>query len=161
MKYRIFLIAALCVVCFDLVTKLWIHSNFDLSESTSLIPNFFNFTYVRNLGAAFGFLAQSHPEFRKLFFAVMPPIACVIIFLILKKVPDSDKMQIFSLSFIMGGAIGNYINRMYFGYVIDFLDVHFYYIYNWPAFNVADIAIVCGVGMLFYLMLRNRDLQKA
>jgi signal peptidase II len=157
LKYRKLVFIALLVVFFDLVLKWWVHSNFELSESTSIIPNFFNLTYVRNLGAAFGFLAQSHPEFRKLFFAIMPPIACVIIFLIVKKVPDSDKTQIFSLSLIMGGALGNYINRMYFGYVIDFLDFHFFYRYNWPAFNVADMAIVFGVGMLFYLMLRDRN----
>lgn len=157
LKYRKFALIAVCVVFFDLVTKCLVHSNFQLSDSISVVPNFFNLTYVRNLGAAFGFLAQSHPEFRKLFFMLMPPIACLIIFLILKKVPDSDKLQIFSLSLVMGGALGNYINRMYFGYVIDFLDFHFYYKYNWPAFNVADIAIVCGVGILLCLMLRDRN----
>jgi len=125
LKYRKLIFIALSVVLFDLVLKWWVHSNFELSESTSIIPNFFNLTYVRNPGAAFGFLAESHPEFRKLFFAIMPPIACVIIFLIVKKVPDSDKTQIFSLSLIMGGALGNYINRMYFGYVIDFFRFSF------------------------------------
>lgn len=159
-KYRTFLTSALVVIILDLAIKMLVHSNYQLSESTPVIPNFFNLTYVRNLGAAFGLLAQSHPEFRKIFFAIMPPIACIVIFFILKSAPESDKLQIYSLSFIMGGALGNYLNRMFYGYVIDFLDFHLFYKYNWPAFNIADVAIVSGVGMLLFQMLRDKNYKK-
>ena len=147
-KFSILITTSLALIALDLVTKFYIHSSFQLSESVTVIPNFFSFTYVRNFGAAFGFLAQSHEEFRKVFFAIMPPFACLIIFLILRKVPDNNRIKIYALSSIMGGALANYINRMYLGYVVDFFDLHFYSKYTWPTFNIADIAIVCGVGIL-------------
>ena len=123
-----------------------------LGESIPVIPGYFNFTYVRNPGAAFGFLAQSHPTFRETFFLIMPPIALVIILLILKTVPDNDLLQIVALSSVFGGAIGNYIDRLKYGYVVDFLDFHWQEKYTWPAFNIADSAIVCGVILLLILM---------
>ena len=150
-----FLIAA------DQLVKLYIHTHFHLGESTIVIPNFFNLTYVRNFGAAFGFLAESHPSFRELFFLSMPPIALIIILAILRGVKDSDTKQIIALSSIFGGAIGNYIDRLRFRYVIDFLDFHLYNRWSWPAFNIADMAIVGGVGLLLTLMfLENKKKDK-
>jgi signal peptidase II len=116
-----------------------------------VIENYFNITYVRNPGAAFGFLAQSHPEFREPFFLVLPPIAMLIILWVLKSVQTSDRLQVVALSLVFGGAIGNYIDRLRFGYVIDFLDFHIQNRYTWPAFNVADSAIVVGIGILLIL----------
>jgi signal peptidase II len=115
---------------------------------------------VRNLGAAFGFLAESHPGFRELFFLSMPPFALLIILLILRGVKDSDFSQIIALSLVFGGAIGNYIDRLRFRYVIDFLDFHIHSTYSWPAFNVADSAIVCGVGLLLVLMLFEKKQKR-
>jgi signal peptidase II len=154
MKFKyVFLIAwSTFAVALDQVTKLYIHTRFQLGESTTVIQNFFNITYVRNPGAAFGFLAESHPEFREIFFLVIPPIAMFIILAILRGVSDKDRWQIFALSSIFGGAIGNYIDRIRFRYVIDFLDFHLYEKYSWPAFNVADSAIVLGVMILIALM---------
>jgi signal peptidase II len=73
--------------------------------------------------------------------------------MILRSVADNDWWQIFALSSVFGGAIGNYIDRVRFRYVIDFLDFHIHSQYSWPAFNVADSAIVCGVGLLLILMV--------
>ena len=151
-KY-VFLVAwSTFIITFDQLTKLYIHTHFQLHESINVIQNFFNITYVRNPGAAFGFLADSHPEFRELFFLAIPPIATVIILLILKSVSNKDRWQIFALSSIFGGAIGNYIDRLRFRYVIDFLDFHLYEKYSWPAFNIADSAIVVGIIILIILM---------
>ncbi len=137
--------------------KVYVHTHFHLGESVIVIPNFFNLTYVRNFGAAFGFLAESHPSFREIFFLSMPPIALVIILGILRGVKDTDTKQIIALSSIFGGAIGNYIDRVRFRYVIDFLDFHLYNRWSWPAFNIADMAIVGGVGLLLLLMfLENK-----
>lgn len=140
------------LIALDQLTKLYVHSNFQLGESVVAIPNLFNITYVRNPGAAFGFLAESHPAFREIFFLMMPPIALVVILIILRGVKETDIKQTVALSMVFGGAIGNYIDRLRFRYVIDFLDFHIYNKYSWPAFNIADSAIVVGVIILMILM---------
>lgn len=156
-KYIWLLLISGILVALDQLVKVYVHTHFHLGESVSVIPNFFNLTYVRNFGAAFGFLAESHPSFRELFFLSMPPIALVIILGILRGVNDDDTKQILALSSIFGGAIGNYIDRLRFRYVIDFLDFHLYNRWSWPAFNIADMAIVGGVGLLLILMfLENK-----
>ncbi len=139
------------LICLDQVTKMLIHTQFDLGESVTVIRNFFDITYVRNFGAAFGFLAKSHPGFRDMFFLLMPPAALIIILFILRGVEENDKIQVIALSMVFGGAVGNYIDRLHLGYVVDFLDFHMREV-HWPAFNVADISIVCGVGILLVLM---------
>ncbi len=148
-------------IAVDQLTKIYVHTSFHLGESVVVIPNFFNFTYVRNFGAAFGFLAESHPSFREVFFLLMPPIALVIILMILRGVKDNDTKQIVALSCIFGGAIGNYIDRIRFRYVIDFIDFHFKDKYSWPAFNIADSAIVGGVCLLLIMMLLESKAKKA
>ena len=150
-KITVLVAVAGAIVALDQMSKMYIHTQFRLSESVVVIKDYFNITYVRNPGAAFGFLAQSHPEFRDAFFLLLPPVAMLWILFILKKVPRTDKLQILALSLIFGGAIGNYIDRLRFQYVIDFLDFHLKYIYSWPAFNVADSAIVVGIGTLLLM----------
>lgn len=140
------------MVSADQLAKLYIHTQFRLGESIPVISGFFNLTYVRNFGAAFGFLADSHPSFREIFFLAMPPVALLIILMILRGVDDKDTKQILALSSIFGGAIGNYIDRLRFRYVIDFLDFHIGGRWSWPAFNIADAAIVSGVILLLILM---------
>ncbi len=152
-KYLYLAVITGLLVAADQLTKMYIHTQFHLGESTVMIPNFFNLTYVRNFGAAFGFLAESHPAFREVFFLAMPPVALVIILVILRGVKDEDTMQIVALSSIFGGAIGNYVDRLRFRYVIDFLDFHLKNKYSWPAFNIADSAIVGGVCLLLLMMV--------
>lgn len=160
-KYIWLVLISAFLVAADQVTKVYVHTHFHLGESVGVIPNFFNLTYVRNFGAAFGFLAESHPSFRELFFLSMPPVALIIILGILRGVKDDDTKQILALSSIFGGAIGNYIDRLRFRYVIDFFDFHLYNRWSWPAFNIADMAIVGGVGMLLLLMfLENKKKEK-
>lgn len=142
-------------IALDQATKLYIHTHFQLSESITVINNFFNITYVKNPGAAFGFLASSNPFFRDAFFLIIPPVALVIIIMILRTVDSNDRIQIVALSSVFGGAIGNYIDRLRLRYVIDFLDFHYKNVYSWPAFNVADIAIVTGICILFLLSFRK------
>ena len=152
LKHLILAILSALIVAIDQITKMYVHLHYQVGESHPVIPGFFNLTYVRNPGAAFGFLAQSHPQFREIFFLLMPPIALIIILVILRSVPNNDYWQIFSLSSIFGGAIGNYIDRLQFRYVIDFLDFHWKEVYTYPAFNVADMAIVGGVSVLVVIM---------
>ena len=140
------------VVALDQFTKMCIHTKFDLGQTVQLINGYFNLTYVRNTGAAFGILGHSQPTFREIFFLSIPPIAVFIIIVFIYNLPENEKLEIYALSIISGGAIGNYIDRIRFGYVIDFLDFHIRNFYSWPAFNVADSAIVVGVGILTVLM---------
>lgn len=157
-KYLLLTVIATVLIVLDQLVKIYVHTHFQLGESVPVIPNYFNLTYVRNFGAAFGFLSESHPQFRELFFLSIPPIACAIILWILRKVEDGDYLQIIPLSAIFGGAIGNYIDRLRFRYVIDFLDFHFQNYYSWPAFNIADSAIVVGV---LVLLIWNRSPEPA
>ncbi len=163
MKIKYLLLAAISgvIVTVDQVAKIYIHTHFKLGESYQVIANFFNLTYVRNPGAAFGFLASSHPAFRDIFFLSMPPIALLIILTILRGIRDDDKWMATSLSLVFAGAVGNYIDRLHFGYVVDFLDFTIRMTnsagvseaYSWPAFNIADMGIVLGVCTLLFLEL--------
>jgi len=154
MESRYFALAAIAsvVVTFDQLTKLYIHSHFGVGDTVLVIANYFNITYVRNTGAAFGILRNSLESFRQIFFMLMPPVAMVIIVSI---------SQVLALSLIFGGAVGNYIDRLRFGYVIDFLDFHLKDFYSWPAFNIADSCIVVGVGLLLLMMAITKQPQKA
>lgn len=159
-KYLIASILAGVVIALDQLTKNLVLARFRLGESYTIIENFFNLTFVKNFGAAFGFLSQSHPEFREIFFLVMPPAAMIVIFFLLKGVKNNDRVQILALSSILGGAIGNYIDRLRFRYVVDFLDFHWFNQYSWPAFNIADAGIVIGVGILMIQMFLEGRAQK-
>ena len=159
-RYLVTAVLSSIIVALDQLTKVLVLSRFKLGESIPVIENFFNLTFVKNYGAAFGFLSQSHPEFREIFFLAMPPVAMVVIGTLIKKAPADDKMQIYALSSILGGAIGNYIDRLRFRYVVDFLDFHWFNQYSWPAFNIADSAIVIGVGVLMYQMYLESKKQK-
>jgi signal peptidase II len=159
-KYLILLSLSGFIIALDQATKLYVHSHFYLGESITVINDLFNLTYVRNKGAAFGMLGDSNESFREIFFLTMPPIALVIVLRILKDVASTDRLQVLALSSIFAGAIGNYIDRIRFRYVIDFLDFHIARKYTWPAFNVADSAIVIGVMVLFYILFRDWKLEK-
>lgn len=160
-KYLVLAAISGFLVAADQLTKLYVHANYSLGESHGLIRGFLSLTYVRNTGAAFG-IFRSYPElFRQAFFLSMPPIAMIIIFFMLRTVDSKDRWQVFALSLIFGGAIGNYVDRLRFGFVIDFIDFH-YRGWSYPAFNIADSAIVSGVTLLLAIMtLRDRAAKKA
>lgn len=160
MKIKYLLLVAISgsIITADQALKMYVYTHFQLHETIQVIAGYFDLTYIRNQGAAFGFLAESHPMFREIFFLSMPPIALLIILAILRGVMESDRWTIISLSLVFGGAIGNYVDRLRFGWVVDFLDFHIASIYHWPAFNIADMAIVCGVGILLFLeFTKNRN----
>ena len=117
-------------------------------QSISVIQGFFNFTYIRNTGAAFGMLADAPALFRVPFFIAIPLIAVFIIFSMFRKLPKDNVFMASALALIVGGALGNLIDRIRYGFVVDFLDFHWNYQWHYPAFNVADAAICIGVGMI-------------
>lgn len=156
-KKYIFLGAVFAVcVTLDQITKQAVLNRFVLGESLEIISGFFSLTYVRNKGAAFGFLHSAPESFREPFFLAVPILAIFVLGYLYYQTKSEDRLSAWALSLILSGAAGNLIDRVRFGYVIDFLD--FYYVQwgHWPAFNVADIAIVVGVTLLFLQSLFSR-----
>ncbi len=144
-KYRLFALVAAISLLLDQLSKIYIDNNFEISQSQRVITNFFHITYVRNPGAAFGILADS--AIRLPFFIGISLIASLGILWYVRRVPSEKHWQHLSLGLILSGALGNLIDRIRYGEVIDFLDVHWYN-YHWPAFNIADSAICVGVGIM-------------
>lgn len=141
----LFLIITFLIIIFDQITKVLITNSLSLGESIIAIPKLFNFTYVENRGAAFGLL-----EGARVFFIV---ITVVILFLVIlyfiKKKPQSA-LEKTALAFITGGAIGNFIDRVYLGYVRDFIETAFM---NFPVFNVADCFVCIGAALYIIFVL--------
>ena len=157
MKYRILIIVSIIILVLDQATKLYIARTLPLHSMITVIENFFTITYLRNKGAAFGMLATS--PWRLPFFILVSLVAGVVIVVVIKKLRDDQKLAAFALSLIFAGALGNLIDRVSYGEVIDFIYVHWYDHY-WPAFNVADSAICVGVFLLALDMIREEQRVK-
>ncbi|MDR3605846.1 MAG: signal peptidase II [Oligoflexia bacterium] len=155
-KYRVLFALLPVVLIFDQITKLAVASKFRFSESIPIVEGIFNFTYVRNTGAAFGLLHNAQESFRVPFFVVVPLISLIAIGYVFRRLADSDVRLSSALSCVVGGALGNLIDRLHWGYVIDFLDFHWKYDYHFPAFNIADMAICTGVVALMLDLLQNK-----
>lgn len=133
------------IIVLDQISKQLVERSFDLYERLSVMP-FFNLTLAYNEGAAFSFLSDAG-GWQRWFFLTLTAAISVVLFFWLKK--SACKIESLAISMVLGGAIGNFIDRLLFGHVIDFLDVY-YETHHWPAFNVADMAIVGGVILLIY-----------
>jgi signal peptidase II len=145
------------VVCLDQATKFWIMHHFTLYESRVVIPDLFNLTYLTNNGAAFSILAGQPALWRQVFFLGTAGVALVFIWMAQRSYGRRSLWYMVAFALIAGGAIGNMVDRLRFGFVIDFLDVYVGS-YHWPAFNIADSAITVGV-ILFIVknLLFDRD----
>ncbi len=143
---------AAVVVVLDQLTKRWVVARLRLHESVDVLP-FFRLTHVRNPGAAFSFLAEAGGWQRWLFLGLAVAAGYAIL-VWLWRLDDEKVLEGTGLSLILGGAIGNFIDRARFGYVIDFLDVYYQH-WHWPAFNLADAAITLGVTLLLWLSWRR------
>ena len=147
------LVLSALVVVLDRITKLAVMRTFSLHESIDVTP-FFNMVFVYNRGAAFSFLSDAGGWQRELFI-VIALAASVWIAWLLRKHP-SQRLFCLSLSLILGGALGNVIDRVLYGAVVDFLDFHAFG-WHWPAFNVADMAISCGAVLLVWDAVKTGD----
>jgi signal peptidase II len=150
---------AVAVVIVDQLTKLWIMTTFALHEQQNIIPGVFDLVYVTNTGAAFGFLAGSKNLLRQAFFVAVAIIALIVIVFAYGHLKRQGRIFVYALGLIAGGAVGNLIDRLRFGSVVDFLD---FYLgsYHWPAFNVADSAITVGVALFLLGTLLQHQKQK-
>lgn len=142
------------IVVLDQLTKIIVDRSMPLHQSTPIIDGLFNLTYVRNTGAAFGIFAGSAEIFRRPFLILVSILASVFIIVMMKRLSEKETGLITGLSFILGGAIGNLIDRVIYGEVIDFLDFYWRN-YHWPAFNIADSFITIGVGIMLYRLYKH------
>ena len=136
------------VLVLDQATKLHVHNTFALYESRPVVENFFALTFILNSGSAFGLLSRYDPDLLRIFFPAVTVLAVALLLWYLSRVPAVQTLTLWGVCLVMGGAVGNGIDRFRIGQVIDFLDVHWYEVYHWPAFNVADSSICLGVGLL-------------
>jgi signal peptidase II len=151
------LVIVAAIVVLDQATKAIVDRSMMLNHSVPVIDGIFSLTYIRNTGAAFGFLARSGEFFRRTFLIGFSIAAIGFIVVMLRRLPQHEKLLTVALGFILGGAIGNLIDRLLYGEVIDFLDFYWSY-HHWPAFNVADSFITVGVVViLFRLALAKGD----
>jgi len=157
MKQRIVYISlAAAVILLDLWTKALVLARIDLHEAIPVIPDFFQLVHVRNTGAAFGIGANASSKLVPLLLNVGAiAVFCVVVVYALRSAV-TDRLLQTGLHLILGGAIGNLIDRFRFGYVVDFLDVYVGR-HHWPAFNVADSAICIGIALLFLDMRKKPE----
>ncbi len=136
---------SLLAVILDQASKLAIAGSMKLYESIPVMP-FFKLTYVHNPGAAFSFLSEAG-GWQRWFFAGLALAITVVIAVWLTRLKKHETLLAVALALVLGGAVGNLIDRLAYGYVIDFLDVY-YDTWHWPAFNIADSAITVGVMLM-------------
>lgn len=152
MNTRSFYTLALAITVLDQLSKFTVQQSLGLGQIIPVIPSFFNLTYVLNPGAAFGFLSGASAAFRNPFFITISVLAVLFIVYYRSAHRGMGLLPSLGLACILGGAVGNLIDRLRLGMVVDFLD--FYYgAYHWPAFNVADSGITVGVALMVFEML--------
>ena len=145
-KNIIFYSAALAVVFLDQLIKFLVRQNIQLGQSIPIIKNVFHLTYVANTGSAFGLFKS----FSIIFFVLFSIIVIIGIFYYLKKIIKEDKKLELAVGLLLGGTIGNLIDRLAFGTVIDFLDFRI-----WPVFNIADSAVSVSIILLIFILWKK------
>lgn len=141
----IWLVLSIFLLALDQISKWVVSTEMSLYQTIDILP-VFNFTYVHNYGAAFSFLSEAG-GWQKYFFSTIAVTISVLLIYWLKKLPATNKLLCSAYALILAGAIGNLIDRLVHGYVIDFLHVY-YQQYDFPVFNIADVAISIGAALL-------------
>jgi len=165
---RAYLLIALAVLLLDQATKLVAHARLPALGTVELIPGLFNLAYSRNPGGLFGYFSNLPDPWRIGLLTLFPLVAVGLILSFLITAGQAERVTLFGLSLILGGAVGNLIDRVFRGEVVDFLDVYVSHeglaawlverfgTAHWPTFNVADSGIVVGASLLVLDMLRGR-----
>jgi len=159
-KLKVFLVAVAASLPLDVATKHWVATNLAYGDRVPVVDGFFYLTHVRNPGAAFSMFADAPEPFRRWFFLIATSIALVLIFSFYRQLAPRDRLSAAALGLILGGAVGNLLDRIRFGEVIDFLHVRLWTGYSWPDFNVADSVIVIGVGLLVLELVASEGAQR-
>ena len=145
-KKNIFIFSiALFIISLDQLTKFFIKINFQLNQSIPIISNILHLTYITNTGSAFGLFKGLN-----IFFILFSIVVIIIVFYYLKRIKNNEKILQFSAGLLLGGTIGNLIDRLYYGAVTDFIDFRI-----WPVFNIADSAVTISVIFLIILLWKK------
>lgn len=142
---------SLVVLFIDQITKFFAIKSLRGNAPIVIIENFLQLNYVENFGAAFGILQN-----KKIFFIVMTTIVVIGIIIYIKTNTNLTTIMKVSLAMVIGGAIGNLVDRVRLGYVVDFIDVRFWGLYDFPVFNIADSSIVIATLLICYLIIFNK-----
>jgi signal peptidase II len=158
-KLSIYIFIIIALVIIDQVSKIYVAGNFYLGESVTVIDGFFNLTYVRNPGAAFGFGGAFQNWIRYSLFLALPVVACLWLVVLLVKSTTGPKVMTYAYTLILAGAVGNLIDRFRLDYVIDFFD---FYIgkHHFATFNVADSAITIAAGLIILDFFQEKKRNK-
>ena len=148
-----YLLLALAVLVFDQLSKWWVMTSYQPYEVQSLLP-VFNMTLVFNKGAAFSFLSDAG-GWQRWFFTGLSSVVSIALLIWLLRLKSDERLTGVSLALILGGALGNLLDRISMGQVVDFLDFHWQQ-WHWPAFNLADSAITIGVVLMLLSSMRQR-----
>jgi signal peptidase II len=145
--------SAVALFALDRITKRLVETNLSAEDTLKIVPGFFDIVYSRNRGVAFGIFNDSAFQWRTLLLVVASLAAVVVVSWILRRPAGLDRCTFWGLTLVLGGALGNVYDRIVSGQVTDFL---LFYIgdYQWPAFNLADSAIVVGSGLLLLDLVR-------
>ena len=142
----------LAVVFLDQASKLWAARTLAGQAPMTIVDNFFHFTYHRNAGGVFGLFAGSSFMEKRIFFIAATILALALIAYYLREFGQESFPALVGLSLITGGAVGNLIDRILYGEVIDFIDWH-WYSHHWPTFNIADSGITVGTILLLFTLV--------
>ncbi|MFO7964490.1 MAG: signal peptidase II [Desulfobacterales bacterium] len=158
--YKPLIVIAALVVFFDQVTKIMVLNVVALNRTIEIIPGFLNITHIQNPGVAFGIFSQQPSSLKQFLLMGASLLAVCLIFYFYHKSIKASVMMMSAFALILGGAVGNLVDRIRFGRVIDFIDVHVGGV-HWPSFNIADSAISVGVAVILFLVVfRQPDLME-
>jgi signal peptidase II len=146
-----YLLISLGVFLVDQITKTIVVQSMSQHESIEIFPNIFNLTYVHNRGAVFGLGSNFSTPYLSWVLSILSILSLIIILAYFLRVKATNSRLYAGLALVLGGALGNLFDRLRNGYVVDFLDLH-WYDHHWPFFNVADLSICIGVGLLLISM---------
>ncbi len=145
------------VILLDQLCKWWVLTSMELHQSMVVIPGLFNLTSVRNPGAAFGIFSTLGPTFRVALLVGVSLLALVLLTVFYFNSRPHEGTARFAAALVMGGAVGNLIDRLRLGEVVDFLDFYIQH-HHWPAFNIADSAITIGISLFAWSAWRDRNM---
>jgi signal peptidase II len=155
-KYAVVFGLVAAIVAMDQAAKWCIQRTLVLHDSVPVVEGLLHITYIRNTGAAFGLLAEAPWVVRAPLFLAVSVVAIAVLLAVVRRVGHQQRLVLAALAAVLGGALGNLIDRALYGEVIDFVDLHWRG-WHWPAFNVADACITVGVAILLVHSFVGRD----
>lgn len=145
---------SLLVFVVDQASKFWFDNNLSMYQQIVIIPDYFSWTLAYNTGAAFSFLADA-AGWQRWFFAAIAVVVSGVLVVWLKRLKPGETWLAVALALVLGGALGNLVDRVVFGHVVDFILLHWHQQWYFPAFNVADMAITGGAILLALDMFKS------